>query len=387
MTHATRSSVTRLLLTLLLAVFLSGGNVATAGTGLLKGGVAESVEQIAAAQNRALGFATKGGGSATGKEVSAVFLGTAAFYRGLREGDFIVNQSTKESPSGLQSTITFLRDGKVFQISLVGNEDWRHYLNSSGKASAASASPLRPPVNEQPPAKLASVQPQATPSSAFAQLSAEQRLDEQAIAVLRNHDLVVLIDRSGSMGTSDCPQAASRWEWCRQQAMHFRSQVQADFPTGFSLVLFNNHQKIVSNADIDAIDQAFENNAPDGGTDTAGALACQLKAHNSSSAGRALIVVVITDGEPNDEKALRRTLISAANEATNADDISVVFLQVGEDNQAAAFLEDLDLNLTQEGAKFHIVHTVTFDALKRQGLLRAIAAALPSRQTRTADSF
>lgn len=365
----------------------------------LKGGVAESQQQIIAAQNRALGFATTTEGTAPVKKVSAVFLGTPAFYKGLREGDQIISQTTKEVQGGLQSIIVFSRNGGVYQISLTSIGDFRHYLNGSTSSKTASVGAItawKPPPQQPPiapkvvaasrgnfaPSASTSGQPAGPADQAAGstlKLSAKKDRDAEAVALLKNRDLAVLIDRSGSMATTDCPQATSRWEWCRQQALQFSNQVQADFPTGFTLVLFNNHEKVLQHADLNAVNQAFSNNKPDGGTDTAGAVASQLRAHNSDkeAAGRSLVLVIITDGEPNDEKALRKTLITAANEATKEDDLSVVFLQVGEDNEAGAYLEDLDLNLTQEGAKFHIVHAVTFEELRDEGLLRAIATALP----------
>jgi Mg-chelatase subunit ChlD len=366
---------------------------------VLKGTVAESVEQITAAQNRALGFIAKndpGGKTAT---ISRVLMGTPAWYQGMREGDKILSRSLSEQPGGLNGTLTVARGDKTFQAALTACGDYRRFLNapnddssdrdsnrSSGTRPAAvgnrdaaalvAAVPVRSP--QQSPA-LEPEQPEQAVDPAdhnsFA-LNINESASRRATQAFQGKDLVVLIDRSGSMGTTDCPQAMSRWDWCKLQTMELSQDVSQVFPRGFALVLFNNHTVVTENADVSAIANAFADNKPDGGTDTAGALTQQLKAfaqRKKDAATKPLVLVVITDGAPNDPNKLRNVLITAANDATNANEISVVFVEVGEDNQASGYLEDLERNLNQEGAKFNIVHSILFDTVARRGLLRSVA--------------
>ncbi|HEY9790080.1 MAG TPA: VWA domain-containing protein [Candidatus Obscuribacterales bacterium] len=362
---------------------------------VLKATVAESVEQIVAAQNRALGFIAKddpGGKTAT---VSRVIMGTPAWYQGVREGDKILSRSLSEQPGGLNGKLVLVRAGQTFQAALTAYGDYRRFLNAPQDEAAArptnkaaaiavvaahSAQQTNAALAEQRSAGVAPAleNPQEAPSTSAETfgLNAQQTATVRATKLLKGRDLVVLIDRSGSMSTTDCPQAMSRWDWCKMQTMQLSQDVSQVFPRGFTLVLFNNHTLVTENADVNAIASAFQNNKPDGGTDTAGALTQQLKAfgqRKNEAATKPLVLVVITDGAPNDENKLRNTLVAAANDATNADDISVVFVEVGEDNQATADLEDLERNLNQEGAKFNIVHSVLFDRVIQRGLLRSVA--------------
>jgi Mg-chelatase subunit ChlD len=383
---------------------------------LLQGGVNQDVARQLRAQQRALGFAveTDSHGQTI---VTKVYPGSSAFYRGMRLGDQLSQATTSESYGSLKSTVTIKRTGQAFTLNLETRGDYQRYLeqnpadsqaitaitasgsnrtlngNASTSANAAptdkaqagliqrserlSASQVHQ-QNTQDSDRLltaTSITSERQPKPLTGNLTSTVSRQEQIQRVLKNRDLYILIDRSGSMETTDCPGASSRWQWCRDQVASLSKETETLLPAGFSLVLFNNHSKVISPAKVTAISEAFENNKPEGGTDIAGAVVRVMREYSERrSRGSALpiVIAVITDGVPNDERSLRRALIAATTDISQSNEISVVFLQVGEDNQASAYLEELDRGLTQEGARFDIAQSMIFADVKAKGLLEAL---------------
>jgi hypothetical protein len=62
---------------------------------------------------------------------------------------------------------------------------------------------------------------------------------------------------------------------------------------------------------------------------------------------------------------------------TNSGEVTVIFCQIGgRDRQGQAYLYDLDQNLVAEGARYHYVHTISFEELREAGLGAALAASI-----------
>ena len=108
---------------------------------------------------------------------------------------------------------------------------------------------------------------------------------------------------------------------------------------------------VKSTADVET---AFNRRAS-GGTPTADALAKAFEVAGKSD--KPDFIVVITDGEPNNRQAVKDVLIKQANSQDNDADLTVLFIQIGDDASAASFLAELDDGLY--GAKFDIVDTMT----------------------------
>ena len=92
-----------------------------------------------------------------------------------------------------------------------------------------------------------------------------------------------------------------------------------------------------------------------GGTPTAEALAKAFEIAGKSD--KPDFVIVITDGEPNNRQAVKDVLVKQANSQNADSDLTVLFIQIGDDASAANFLAELDDGL--HGAKFDIVDTMT----------------------------
>lgn len=198
-------------------------------------------------------------------------------------------------------------------------------------------------------------------------------LDTEALkAKLTEYDIILLVDRSGSMrepakGFSD------RWHAAKELTVGIATlgaQVDED---GITVITFGgtfdvNRDLVDGVKDAQQVSDLFTKFTPGGSTPTADAIKAAFDKKFAS--GKKAIIVVVTDGEPNDEGALAKTIADATQKISSADDIKVIFCQVGDNAAAAAFLSRLDNSIP--GAQFDIVNAITFadaDGLSGEALL------------------
>ena len=172
---------------------------------------------------------------------------------------------------------------------------------------------------------------------------------------ITNFDYVVLIDASGSMANTD-GKAATRFERAKESVIGLVSELGAVDEDGIDVITFGG-EHILHNSGVKTpadVQSAF-NRRVAGGTPTAEALARAFEIAGKSD--KPDFVVVITDGEPNNRQAVKDVLIKQANSQNADGDLTVLFIQIGDDASAASFLAELDDGL--HGAKFDIVDTMT----------------------------
>ena len=76
-------------------------------------------------------------------------------------------------------------------------------------------------------------------------------------------------------------------------------------------------------------------------------------------------ILVISDGEPSDRVAVERVIIDATHKyMTRDEDLSITFIQVGNDSGAERWLQHLDDGLQTRGARFDCVDTMSFSKMK-----------------------
>jgi hypothetical protein len=87
-------------------------------------------------------------------------------------------------------------------------------------------------------------------------------------------------------------------------------------------------------------------------------------------------ILVITDGEPDDRRAVFEVVIQATRQMDRDEELGVSLIQVGSDSQATKFLKALDDQLQGVGAKFDICDTVTLDDLEDMSLADVLMNAI-----------
>lgn len=190
-------------------------------------------------------------------------------------------------------------------------------------------------------------------------------------------DVVVVLDRSGSMGDWDCPLGGTglnctRWAWAKKEMEIFARQTTSCLPVGFDVVVFDDEFKLYKDCKPADLARIYEENGPRGGT----MLGVPLKEAFSLRNKKPLAVIVITDGLPGDEAEVRKQICTVTKSGIKASDLRIVFLTVGQQSEGAGLLRSLDNNLAQEGASFDAVTTMPFGDLQKTGLSHALAKAI-----------
>jgi len=203
-------------------------------------------------------------------------------------------------------------------------------------------------------------------------------LNKQELNLLANYEIAIVIDKSGSMNETDCPQGLSRWEWCRQQLLSFTSQISPVFKSGITVALFSSNAQVLRNVSFSLVPDIFSKNVPNGGTYMAKPLSEILDEYferrdRNPASVRKLLIEVITDGEPSDKGELISLISRASRKMTRADEVRIDFLQIGNEEDGIEALRKLDTKLVGEsGAQFDIVTVEPFSAVVAEGLPRAL---------------
>ena len=176
------------------------------------------------------------------------------------------------------------------------------------------------------------------------------------MTTLSNHDFIIAIDLSGSMGTIDAGHTKTRLQRAEESVIGLVSELAQVDNDGVDLITFGGEQIIHTSGvkDSTGVTNAFARRAS-GGTPTAEALAKAFEVAGKSD--KPDLIVVITDGEPNDRQAVKDVIVKQANSQDTDEELTILFIQIGNDPSASAFLASLDNDL--KGAKFDIVDVKT----------------------------
>jgi len=286
----------------------------------------------------------------------------------------------------------------------VGDSGWANAFNTPNAA-------LTPEQKQQTMVRVHAPQPHPLEGKTN---EMQGGITQRDLVVLGQHDVSVIVDRSLSMSTCDCPgyvpgqnnwQRAlvglmapgvgmpqmpqmngggmSRWQFVQQQAMALSKQTQEIFPQGITVELFSsaNSLRVFHNVDIRQMPEIFAQNHPWGHTDTTGALEAQFNeyfAHRNATGGKCkpLAIAIITDGCPDNPGSLRNLIIEATRAMRNPHEITITFLQIGLDRGGYELLHDLDQNLVRAGAKYDIVDSKPFPEVVQAGLARSLVDAI-----------
>jgi uncharacterized protein YegL len=210
-------------------------------------------------------------------------------------------------------------------------------------------------------------------------------LSDQELKQLASHDIVIMQDRSSSMGEKDyfpmVQEKISKWKWCMSQSMDLTRQTMRLPKFGFTLVVFSSQYDVYQNVRLQQMPSIIANsrNGLFIGTKLAAPMHDQLTQYFQRRAiGRArpLIIAVITDGKPQDDHELRDVIIQATQLMRNPNEIKIKFLQIGNDDEGEKKLSTLDRRLVSKGARFDIVGVEPFSQLAQEGLPRALLRAI-----------
>lgn len=191
---------------------------------------------------------------------------------------------------------------------------------------------------------------------------AVQNLQEMNDAQASEYDHVLLVDKSGSMGSASNRVKGTRWDEVKEYAIGWASKLAQIDTDGFTLITFNDSIQVTDNLkDSAAVEEVFKRQSPTSGTRLAPALQAAL--NKIKQGGKKGMIHVFLDGEANDPQDVINTIVNATK-SMNADaDLAFNFMQVGNDREATAFLQYLDDNLQGAGAKFDAVNSLNISEM------------------------
>jgi len=264
-----------------------------------------------------------------------------------------------------------------------------------------SAPPLTPAIDKNAPSFYVNIPPShlKNPSSLNGGVSQPNSLTQVQLQRLAAHDIVLLIDKSGSMATPDCPLAENiglktylpslllgsspfantRWQWCRQQIAQMSELTREALPAGFSVLLFDSSYYLFPHVSEETLPRIFENNGPGGSTNLTLPLATvfndYFKRQNLSRVKiKPLLVGIITDGCPDEPRAVHKLLVNLTHSLQNSKEITIIFFLIGgHDSEGEKFVHSLTEQLVSDGATFNIVKGIPFSEVQRSGLARTLA--------------
>ncbi|MCX5746678.1 MAG: VWA domain-containing protein [Proteobacteria bacterium] len=199
--------------------------------------------------------------------------------------------------------------------------------------------------------------------------------------MLSNRDYTIIVDKSGSMATKDQPGARSRWVTARESTEAFARRCEELDPDGLTLYVFASKFRRYERVTADRVGTVFVEHEPCGGTDLGAVLEHAFAGYfvrKAAGPSRPETILVVTDGAPDDEKAVMRAVIKAAKRVARQDELAVSFIQVGSDPAARRFLKILDDEMVRAGAPHDICSTVTLDEAEGMGLTEVLLSTFTS---------
>lgn len=174
---------------------------------------------------------------------------------------------------------------------------------------------------------------------------------------LTEYDFIVAIDASGSM-SEQVSSGKTRWEHMQETLTSFTRDIEKIDSDGIDIVVFGGSNiQSFQGVTSDKVKEIFSTRSPRGSTPLAEALTETLKLANKSD--KKDFVLVFTDGVPDDKNKAAKVIEDASQKLENDDDLTFLFVQVGNDAGAASYLKTLDDDL--KGAKFDIVDSKTLE--------------------------
>ncbi len=180
--------------------------------------------------------------------------------------------------------------------------------------------------------------------------------NETATATLSEYDFIVVVDTSGSMSSPvKAGSTRTRWEAMQESVSVFVRDIEKIDSDGIDVVQLGGSVRSWQGVTSAKVTDLFGTLRPMGSTPLAEALTEALKLAGKSD--KKDFVLVFTDGVPDDQAAAAKVIVEASQKQETDDALTFLFVQIGDDPSAAAYLKGLDDDL--KGAKFDIVDAKT----------------------------
>jgi hypothetical protein len=270
-----------------------------------------------------------------GSNVEKVMLGTPAYFSGLRDNDKVLNCDIGEKTL----KITFERGGKRYAVSV-----------------PTEAAAFQPGI-----AAVAPARPKFTLG------------EQQAMQTLREFDVIVFLDCSGSMGEGIRSENKRKWDWAAENIKDFNLKFNDAVKRPITLVTFNDRFRVIPNCTAKDIENVFNQREPEGGTDLAEPLQEILNQRLRDLEKRPCVIVVLHDGISDNEARVQQILERTARTLLSPGKIFITFVQIGDDPAGSENLKEMEA--ANFGGK-DLVKSELFEDIRKVGLAKAVAQAI-----------
>jgi uncharacterized protein with von Willebrand factor type A (vWA) domain len=161
-----------------------------------------------------------------------------------------------------------------------------------------------------------------------------------------------------------------RWRDVQEAVPPIIRRITAVDKDGITLGFFNNDiRAFAENADEAKALEMFQQVEPGGGTSLVRVVSKSLDLYNQrfQSSDKKELIVIITDGEDGEGnegvKKIAKLIINQTKKMETDSDLTFLFIQIGDDENATQWLKVLDDSLKGAGAKYDIVDVKTFEDL------------------------
>jgi len=262
--------------------------------------------------------------------VEDIRAGSSAYYSGLSNGDKIISGKVDDD----KLSLLIERNGKQYAVKLNTMYNPRPVADDKRDKSHIDS----------------------------AEIAKNQ--EKEALSELGKYDIVLVVDRSGSMNEPIDGAGTSKWKWCGDNISVFTDKIKPYLSgAGIELVTFGTTYTTQKNCSPETVKSLFSKQSPQGSTDLSGPLKALFDQHFLESANRPMLIAVMTDGMPNRGVILNDVIIEATRKMRSPDELRLVFLQIGNEIEGRAFLETLDHYLVHSGAAYDIVDSVAFGTM------------------------
>ncbi len=150
---------------------------------------------------------------------------------------------------------------------------------------------------------------------------------------LIQYDIELIIDVTGSMNEIDGTGELTKFQWCHEQVRSL-ARLMEEYKRTLTITTFNTGFTTEHRCNPSRLEELYGSIKPEGGTCLVTPLIERLEyVRTHPTPGRATIIAVITDGEPNvprDPLVVNRALVEFTKKLNGPDDIVITFLQIGD---------------------------------------------------------
>src|SRR5579859_1669605 len=178
---------------------------------------------------------------------------------------------------------------------------------------------------------------------------------------VQGHNVIVGIDRSGSMDERDCDGNVSRYDFLKEKLATFVGEAtKSAYNNQVTGLFFNDNVKTLVFTKAQDVTNAMNSRdyRTGGGTNTHGVIEAAFKLAQQTPTVPTMFFLA-TDGHPtgdSSEAKVDAEIISITKRIKNPEDFRIMVLTVGQRNaELEAFLKHLDADLGKAGALFDIV--------------------------------